>query len=138
LVVHLPTERVVATGDLVVAPIPFGFESFVSDWSATLRRLKSLDAVRIMPGHGNVMSDWSYADRLTTMLDSVWAQSSRAIASGSDLEATRRAVDFAPFRAQFAGDDERARRAFDGLFATPIVESVYKELRPPSPPARPQ
>jgi cyclase len=133
LVVHLPVERVLATGDLVVSPIPFGFESFLPDWSVTLRRLKTLDASRIMPGHGEIMSDWSYSDRLATMLDSVWAQASRAVASGGDLDATRKAVKLAPFRDQFAGDDARARRAFDALFATPIVEGVFKQLRAAAP-----
>ena len=62
LVVYLPKERIVATGDLVVHPIPFGGSSYLQEWAGTLRKLKLLDATTIVPGHGEILSDWSYVD----------------------------------------------------------------------------
>lgn len=129
LVVHLPRERIVATGDLVVSPMPFGFGSFVGEWPSTLRRLKALDPVTVMPGHGFIMKDWSYVDRLIPMFESIHEQVRRAVAAGADLAATRKAVDFAAWRADFAGDDEGLQRGFTNNFATPIIEAAFNEVK---------
>lgn len=132
LIVHLPKERIVATGDLVVSPIPFGFESYLGDWPNTLRALKKLPATKVMPGHGYVMTDWSYVDRLISMFDSVWEQVRVAVSSGKSLEETRNAVDFSSFRSAFAAGDSAQARAFDNLFATPIVQAAFNTLKPPA------
>lgn len=41
-VVWLPQDRVVATGDVVVAPIPFAFNAFVGGWVAVLDSIGAL------------------------------------------------------------------------------------------------
>ncbi|HSA57238.1 MAG TPA: MBL fold metallo-hydrolase [Gemmatimonadaceae bacterium] len=130
LVVHLPKERIVATGDLVVHPIPFSFFSHLGDWPNTLRALKGIDAGTIMPGHGPIMADWAYVDQLIPLIESTWEQVKRAVASGADLETTRKQVNLDRFRDVFAGADERRRRQFGNLFQTPAVEAAFNELRP--------
>lgn len=134
LVVHLPVERILATGDLVVSPTPFGFGSFLREWPATLRSLKTLGATTIVPGHGDIMTDWRYVDRLIPMFESIWEQVQRSVAGGADLEATRKAVDLAPFREQFGAGVPDGQRAFDRLFATPIVEAAFKQAKSALPP----
>ena len=123
LVVHLPDERIVATGDLVVLPTPFSFFSHLGDWPATLRRLKSLDGATIMPGHGAIQRDWSYVDHLIALIESTWQQVKQAVASGADLETTLKTVNLDQFRGNFG-------RGFEGLFRRPAVEAAYKELKP--------
>ena len=123
LVVHLPNERIVATGDLVVLPTPFSFFSHLGDWPGTLRRLKSLDAATIMPGHGDIQRDWSYVDQLIGLIESTWGQVKQAVASGADLETTLKTVNLDQFRGNFG-------RNFDYLFRRPAVEAAYKELKP--------
>ena len=130
LVVHLPKERIVATGDLVVRPIPFAFFSHLGDWPNTLRALKNLDAGTIMPGHGQLMTEWSYVDRLIPLIESTWDQVRQAVASGADLDATRKRVNLDRFRDAFSGTDERNRQQFANLFQNPAVEAAFKELRP--------
>jgi cyclase len=132
LVVYLPKERIVATGDLVVHPVPFSFGSFLSGWSGTLRRLTELDATTIVPGHGDVQSDWTYVNQLIPLIDSTWSQVQRAVAGGADLEATRKAVNLDAFRETFGGNTATGRRSFNVLFLEPSVEAAYKELRPDS------
>ena len=132
LVVYLPKERLVATGDLVVHPIPFAFFSHLGDWPHTLRALKGIDAATIMPGHGPMMTDWKYVDQLIPLIESTWEQVQRAVASGADLEATRKRVNLDRFVDLFAGPDERNRRQFGNLFQNPAVEAAFNELRPDS------
>jgi glyoxylase-like metal-dependent hydrolase (beta-lactamase superfamily II) len=129
LVVHLPKERIVATGDLVVSPLPFAFYSHLGEWPATLRALETLDATQILPGHGEIQSDWAYVDRLIALIDTTWTQTRAAVARGFDLEATIKAVNLESFRASFAGDDAARWRNFERLFLRPGVEAAFAELK---------
>jgi glyoxylase-like metal-dependent hydrolase (beta-lactamase superfamily II) len=52
VVVHLPGERVLITGDLLTAGLSYMGDAFVPDWIETLERLKSLQFDVILPGHG--------------------------------------------------------------------------------------
>ena len=132
LVVYLPKEKIVATGDLVVNPVPFAFNSYLREWPTTLRTLTRVDATTIMPGHGEVESDWTYVNQLIALIESTWDQVSKAVASGADLEATRKAVNLDAFRPQFGGNSPEWRQAFDLLFVDPGIESAYKQLKPDS------
>ena len=119
-----------ATGDLVVHPVPFAFNSYLGSWSGTLRRLTQLDVATIVPGHGHVQTDWAYVNQLIPLIDSTWSQVQKAVAGGADLEATRKAVNLDAFLATFGANTPAGRRAFDGFFAGPAIEAAYKELRP--------
>jgi cyclase len=54
LVVYLPKERVVATGDLMESVISYMGDSYPDEWIATLDRLCALDFDTVLPGHGVV------------------------------------------------------------------------------------
>lgn len=129
LIVHLPKEGIVATGDLLVSPVPFGFGSWPAAWANTLGKLRAIEAKFIMPGHGDMMTNWSYADALIPMLQSVSEQARKAMANGADLAAVRKAVDLTAFRDRFGGSDDRAHRVFAGMFGIPIVEGAFNEIR---------
>jgi glyoxylase-like metal-dependent hydrolase (beta-lactamase superfamily II) len=129
LIIHLPGERIVATGDIVVSPTPFSFGSYLGDWVATLAALKRYDAAVILPGHGEPMRDWSYVDRLSTLFAGTLAQVRAAAAGGASLDSVRKVVTLDAFRAQWAGTDRYKLRAFDNLFRTPAVERAYLEAR---------
>jgi cyclase len=128
LVVYLPNERIVATGDLVVHPVPYAFFSPIAHWPQTLRELAKLDVVAIMPGHGEIQTDWTYVRQLIPLIESTWSQVQQAVAAGADLEATLAAVDVDAFRAAFGG--EASREQLDYLFVRPAVEAAYRALRP--------
>jgi glyoxylase-like metal-dependent hydrolase (beta-lactamase superfamily II) len=54
VVVFLPKERIVATGDLMESIISYMGDSYPEDWVGTLERLKALDFDTVLPGHGVV------------------------------------------------------------------------------------
>ena len=143
-VVYVPDARVVASGDLIVAPTPFAYDSFIFEWPAAMRRLMALDASIVVPGHGPVMRDWAYARLVTELLETVGAQVRSAVARGLTLEAARASVDVAGLRARFAGSDPILVRNFDQFFLAPAVEAAFKDVtssaggrRRPPPAARP-
>src|SRR5258706_1787499 len=51
VVVYLPKERIVCTGDLMESVVSYMGDSFPEDWIATLERLKAIDFDTVMPGH---------------------------------------------------------------------------------------
>jgi glyoxylase-like metal-dependent hydrolase (beta-lactamase superfamily II) len=126
-VVYVPDAKVVATGDLVVAPVPYATQSFIFDWIATMKKLTALEAAVVIPGHGPLMHDWSYASRVSDLLQSVAKQASAAVAGGVDLEHFRKQIDVGAFRDELAGDDPFQMRIFDTYFMPGAVERAYKE-----------
>ncbi len=129
LVLWLPSERILASGDLVVHPVPYGFGSFPLDWIATLDRLAGFDFAMLVPGHGAVQHDASYIRRLQALLIEVRRQVGEAVSKGYDLETTRENLDLSSFVDEFAGDDADARLKFDNWWTQPIARSAWLEAR---------
>ena len=53
--IHLPKEKVVATGDALIDWMPFMNDGYPEDWVRTLDALDKFDFSHIIPGHGGVM-----------------------------------------------------------------------------------
>jgi glyoxylase-like metal-dependent hydrolase (beta-lactamase superfamily II) len=54
IVVFLPRERIVATGDMITSALSYTGDAFVQEWPATLEAVMALDFDTVLPGHGNV------------------------------------------------------------------------------------
>ena len=54
IVVFLPKERMVATGDMITSALSYTGDAFVAEWPATLEAVMALDFDTVLPGHGNV------------------------------------------------------------------------------------
>src|SRR5262249_13366956 len=54
VVVYLPKERLVCTGDLMESVVSYMGDSYPEEWIATLEKLKTLDFDTVLPGHGVV------------------------------------------------------------------------------------
>jgi len=131
LVVWLPAERIAATGDLVVWPIPLvgSDQSHVIDWPATLDALLALKPAIFVPGHGPVLRDASYPTAMRNLFASIDRQVEAAVARGASLEETRKAVDLGELRKQFVGDSKVRDFAFGMYVAGPAVESAWNGAR---------
>ncbi len=127
-VAWLPRQRIVVTGDVVVAPTPFGFFSFPEDWIGVLERLKALDFALLIPGHGEPLADTAYLDRLIATIRDIRAQVGPLARQGLSLEEVRERVDFSAQTAIF-GTTPRLRSAFEGYWLTPMVENAWREAR---------
>jgi glyoxylase-like metal-dependent hydrolase (beta-lactamase superfamily II) len=54
IVVFLPKERMVATGDMITSALSYTGDAFIEEWPATLEGVLSLDFDTVLPGHGSV------------------------------------------------------------------------------------
>jgi len=129
VVVFLPRERIAATGDLFVQPVPFGIGSYYEDWIATLGRLDALEADLLVPGHGAVQRDRTYLRQVQALLTALVAEIKSAAASGATLAQTQQKVTLAGWKARFAGDDPTLQRAFDAFFVQPAVERAWRQAK---------
>jgi glyoxylase-like metal-dependent hydrolase (beta-lactamase superfamily II) len=129
-VVYLPKERVVATGDLVVHPVPFGGATNLKEWPATLQALKKLDTTTIVPGHGEIQHDWNYVDREIALTQLTWEQVQKAANAGANLDAVRKAVNGDELRKAFGATSPKDRDEFDYTYLDSAVEAAFQELRP--------
>ena len=53
VVVFLPKERMVATGDMITSALSYTGDAFIEEWPATLEQVMTLDFDTVLPGHGN-------------------------------------------------------------------------------------
>lgn len=127
--VYLPRERVLATGDLLVHPVPFAYGSFLGEWIQGMKKLRELDAAVIVPGHGPLMRDKEYLDAVIALLESVTSQAQDAVRRGLTLEETRKAVNLESFRKRLAGDDAVRLETFDDSIIRVGIERAYKEAK---------
>ena len=126
LVVWAPRQRVLATGDLVVAPVPYG-GSNILEWPATLDRLIALRPVAIVPGHGDILRSTAYLRTMRTAIARIAAKA-RALPRSpvlSDDEVAARA-DISAERRMLTHGDAWLGDMFDLSPAADIVQAYHQ------------
>jgi len=132
-IVYLPLEKVVATGDLLVEPIPYIYDGYPSEWIVTLERLSRLDAETFLPGHGAIMRDRKFLTLTHDLYQSAVTQLNAALvqtgpAMFRKVEDVRSHIDLTAFRAQFAGSDADIGTAYDGMVED-LIRVAFAEAR---------
>lgn len=126
IMLHIPDARMIAAGDAVVHPTPYGFFSYPESWAAALRRLREFDVDLIVPGHGEPMTDWAYVDLLTETLQSIADQTAALVAEGHDLDGVREHFDWSALEPRFTGGDPFWAGRFDVWFKRPILDAAWR------------
>ena len=124
----LPKQKILASGDIVVSPYPFGFGSYPADWIETIGKIKALGFATLIPGHGLPMSDATYLDKLVAAMNDLRAQVGPLAKAGMPLDEVKKKVDFSSSIALF-GDAPRAKASVQSLFFDPMIGNAYKEAR---------
>ena len=93
VVVHLPDEGVLITGDLLLQGLPFMGDGFPVDWVETLQELEALDFDVIIPGHGPPFGERERIDALQSYLGDLWRRATEAHAAGLTAEEAAERID---------------------------------------------
>ena len=125
----LPRQRVLIAGDVVVEPIPFMFNVYPSEMLQVYERMRGMNYQVLVPGHGVLQRDHAYLDRLSGLVRAVQAQVGPLARQGVALDSIPGRTDFAGERTAFAGSDRWLRYWFDEYALTPLMESVYQEVK---------
>lgn len=128
LIVHLPVEKIVIAGDLVIWPVPLtGLKSSIKGWATALDRIRELRPAVIVPGHGPIMRDDAYLQQLGGLFTSLAQQVDASVAKGATLEDTRASVHLDEWRSTFAGTSQLRGFLFDYYVTGPGVAAAYRE-----------
>ena len=128
IVMWLPKERLVATGDLVVMPTPYAFNVPPRAWAATLNRLNELQYQILVPGHGKVQRNSRYVDLNIEAATSIADQRDAMIADGVSNDDIEERLDFTAFEQRFTDGDEYLTGYFKAYFERPFRKAAIKEL----------
>jgi glyoxylase-like metal-dependent hydrolase (beta-lactamase superfamily II) len=125
LVVYLPAEKIVFTGDIIATQLPdplIHLEKHGSSagWITTAKGIEALDADQFVPGHGDVQTKAEIMARLKSA-ENKRSEIARMVKDGKSLADIQAAVDPAPAAAD-AGRGGRGPR-----FAS-FTQVVYQEL----------
>ena len=93
VVVYLPKERVVATGDLLVEGTSYMGDAFFTEWIDTIEVLKKLDFDTVLPGHGRAFQGKAKLDHWQAYLRDFWAQAQKFHKANVPWEEAAKQVD---------------------------------------------
>ena len=128
-VIWAPKQRVLASGDIVVNPIPYSSASFPSEWIGVLEKLKGFEFAYLIPGHGQIQTDRVYLDKLIGLLTEIRDKVTPLAKQGLTVEEIRKQVDIEPMLAAFAGTDRWDRAQMKNFFFGAIIPNAMKEAK---------
>ena len=105
VVVHLPDDGVLITGDLITAGVPYMGDGFLDEWIDTLEHLKSLDFEWIIPGHGMPYQERERIDWLQAYFRDFLTQARELHAAGVSAEDAAARIDMTAHAEHYPGID---------------------------------
>jgi glyoxylase-like metal-dependent hydrolase (beta-lactamase superfamily II) len=123
----LPRQQALVTGDIVVAPFPFGFDVHPSRWAALLEELAASEFRFLIPGHGPVQTDSGYLTRVAVALRRITAQVRSARAADVPAAEIAGRLDSQAEIEAFSGSNPWLRRWTRSYWWDPVVASAILE-----------
>jgi glyoxylase-like metal-dependent hydrolase (beta-lactamase superfamily II) len=93
VVVFLPNEKVVMTGDFLTSGLSNMSDSYPEEWAASLEALKKLDFDTVLPGHGEAFTDKAKIDYFQAYLRDVWSEVGQLKKQGVSAEEAAKRAD---------------------------------------------
>jgi cyclase len=131
IVVFLPKEKIVCTGDMMESQLSYAADAWLGEWPDTLEKLSALDFDLVLPGHGvpfkgkeKIQSYQSYLRDFYKQVMSLRQQGLSVEEAAKRVDLTSHAADWPAIRA--VGADIRAVQRVYDLAANP--KAPYRSL----------
>jgi len=92
VVTYIPSERVIATGDLMHGLLPYMGDGFPDEWPATLRALEALEFDRVIPGHGSIQEGKSVLAEFRGYIEEISEKVARGVEQGRSPDDLKKAI----------------------------------------------
>lgn len=102
VIVHLPDDGVLITGDMLSSNPPYMGDSYPIEWIETLEQLKRLKFDWIVPGHGPAFQDRAKIDQLQAYLRDFWARARQLHSAGVGASEAARRIDMRDHAGSFS------------------------------------
>lgn len=122
--VWLPVEKILITGDNVVAPVPYSLGNYVKGQTEILEKIMQIDLSVIIPGHGKVLYDKNYVRQVIELFSSAEIKVNDCSKNGMTVDECIKAINFDDFLPDFVTNHESAY-AFKNYFAIPVIRAIY-------------
>ena len=103
VVVYLPKEKVVCTGDFLTSALSNMSDAYVNEWVTSLDELKKLDFDTVLPGHGDAFTDKAKIDYFQAYLRDVWSEVGRLKQQGVSADEAAKRADLTKHKDHFPG-----------------------------------
>jgi glyoxylase-like metal-dependent hydrolase (beta-lactamase superfamily II) len=128
-VMYMPKERVLATGDTIVFPIPYSTPP-PSERIKSLKELAQLDFAILIPGHGPAFRDREYFNLQIDLLEAAVKQVKQALQGGASTQDEVYAkMDMSAIREKFAHGDKKLAERFDTHVRRNLMPQAIREAR---------
>jgi glyoxylase-like metal-dependent hydrolase (beta-lactamase superfamily II) len=117
VILWLPQDRIVATGEIVTAPIPLMPSPYTAEYVGVLDGIKALAFETLVPGHGQVQHDAQYVDLMIETVRTVSTQMKSFVAQGLTREDASARVDFSGVEKRFTHGDPFLTNRFQDYVA---------------------
>ena len=101
VVVYLPKERVLCTGDMVYSTVSFLGDAYVNEWPETLEHLKALDFENVIPGHGPPFKGKRRIEYFQAYLRDLWTQTTKLHSQGVPAEEGAKRIDMTAHKSAY-------------------------------------
>lgn len=128
-VAWLPRQSVLFTGDVVVAPFPYGIAAHPNGWRGVLAKIDAMDFAALVPGHGELQRDHDYLRRMDAALAEAIAAVTPLVREGRSLDEIRALVTLPAQADAFAGSDPWRRKWFYRYWLHPLIGCIAVEAR---------
>lgn len=106
VVVYIPKEKVLVTGDLLTGGLPYMGDGFFTEWVETLEYLKALEVEIVLPGHGAAFEGKERIDHLQAYLRDLWNKATTLHEEGFSAEEAAGRIDMRDHAAHFSSVTE--------------------------------
>lgn len=127
VVIYLPKEKVLISGDLLTGGLPFMRDAVPLAWGPTLESVANLDFDLVIPGHGDILKGKDRLNLVIRFLNDLSAAVKVQVEKGATLEESIKAVgdqlapkyekDFANFRSGLGGPLGNVTKTYEALKA---------------------
>jgi glyoxylase-like metal-dependent hydrolase (beta-lactamase superfamily II) len=126
IMMWLPQEKIVATGDIVTAPIPLMPSPYTNVYVDVLNQIKALGFETLVPGHGPVEVDSQYIDLLVETIQTVSTQMKSLVEQGLSEEDAIARIDFSHVEKRFThGDPFLTNRFHDYVSSLALPKAAF-------------
>jgi cyclase len=125
--VYVPDAGVLATGDLVVTPIPYAYGTFFSEWIRALNNIIAMHPQVVVPGHGAVAHGTAEVRLIADLATSLQSQVAEGVRNGLPFATIRKNVDLSRYATLMAGNRPDRQASFELDFLLPGILRAYRE-----------
>jgi len=93
VIVFLPKERLIATGDLLVEGTSYSGDAYIPEWIDTLEKVSALDFDTVLPGHGGAFKGKTKIEHFQAYLRLLWSEAKRMHDAGIPMAEAARTID---------------------------------------------